>query len=323
MKLLFALGFVFSINVCLAEYLPRDYWYVVSDEALDSIPSNVCVVTGVVTEAWSEGKVENGIISNLDRSSNTKSNAQGEFKLTLSIKDTAIFFFHPKYAEIVCWDYNFQGGHHVVMNFVTSDKLPDGVEIIEEKPVIYAYSDEDLTASLQLSNSSSLTFTYPKYDDGWDVTISKNQLSVDGQNYPYLFWEGAHDNLSFQRSEAGLFGFQIDTDTSIQFLENVLSELNFNPTEKADFITYWAPRIEQTDYADIQFLIDENYDSVIGDLRVDPKPENERRVFMIFQGSDKYKANPIILAPELKSFNREGFYLLEWGGAELPKKSSL
>ena len=323
MKILIALSLVFSLNVCLAEYLPRDYWYVVSDEAKDTLPPNVCLVTGIVTEAWSEGKVENGIISNLDRSSNTKSNANGEYSLILSTRDTAIFFFHPKYAEIVCWNYNFQGGHHVVMNFVTSDKLPDGMEVIEEKPVIYAYSDKDLTATMKLSNSSSLTFTYPKYEEGWNIAVSDNQMKVDGKEYPYLFWEGSHDQLKFQRSDFGVFGYQIKTDSTIQFLEEILGKLNFNSTERTDFITYWAPRIEKTDYADIQFLIDQDYDSVIGDLTVNPKPNNERRMFMIFRGSDEFSIDPIFIEPKLKSFNREGFYLLEWGGAELPKKNTL
>ncbi|MFT4601860.1 MAG: hypothetical protein ACI857_002045 [Arenicella sp.] len=322
MRLFLLLSCVFSLNAALSETVHRDYWYVVSDQAEDSIPANVCLITGHVTEVWGEKAVPNGIISNLDRSSNTKTDEKGYFELTISIKDTALFFFHEQYAEIVCWNYDFKGGHHVVMNFVTSEKLPNGMQVTEEKPVIYAYSEKDISASFKLSNADSFTFTYPEYKESWEVEIKANKLFIEDEQYPYLFWEGKNEGLKLN-SKTEVLGYKIDTDNCVEMLESALTDLNFNAQEKTDFITYWAPRITKYPYAEIQFLIDSEYNETIGRLNVDPKPDSQRRVFMIFKGSDVLAPYPVYEAPEFESFKRVGFHILEWGGAEITPTKAL
>lgn len=305
-----------------AESIPRDIWIVKSKEKNDSIPNNLCLITGNVYEAFSEQGVSGGIISNLNRSNSCITDDNGNFSLTVSSKDTAIFFYHESYVEIICWKYDFTGGHHVIMDFICSEKLPDGMIYIEEKPVIYAYSDERLTAKLELSNSEEFTFTYPEYHDGWEIEIgpSIKGVKVEGVDFPYLFWEGQKKDIDFSSKEGIVEGFYLKTDTAVDFIQNSLIALGFNQTESTDFITYWAPRIQKHDYSSIQFLVDDQYDLEIGELKVDPVPNAKRRVYLLFEGDNVGKPKMNIEPQKLISFERKGFTILEWGGTELTNK---
>jgi hypothetical protein len=310
-------------NLILAESILRDVWLVQSDKAVDSISSKVCIVTGKVINAFSEQGVPDGVISNLDRSSHTVSKADGTYYLKLSAKDTAIFFYHPQYQEIVCWKYDFKGGHHVVMNFLTSEKLPDGMMYMEEKPVIYAYSEQELTASIKLSNASDLTFTYPAYENGWNVKVSSKGIENNGTNLPYLFWEGSSDNLEFKTTDGIYSGAHINTDSSISYLQNTLAQIGLNSIEQTDFITYWGPRIQRYKYATIQFLVDEEYDNTICQLLVEPKPDAVKRVYLLFEGSNSENPKYVMQSKNFEGFERKGFTLIEWGGTEFLSEKKL
>ena len=318
MKQLFSIILIFSSFASFSESIPRDIWVVKSDEKEATVKSNLCLITGNAYEAFSETGIEGGIISNLSRTNSCKTDENGNFSLTISSLDTAIFFYHESYVEIVCWKYEFKGGHHVVMDFICSEKLPDGMMYMEEKPVIYAYSNKTINADISLSNVQDLTFTYPQYNDGWCIEIDpESGISFDGKNYPYLFWEGEKNNLNFSSDNGVCEGFFIQTDTAITFFENSLYALGLNQKESTDFITYWAPRIERYDYATIQFLIDDQYDNTIGELIVSPKPDAKRRVYLLFEGGNSERPDISLIQPELTGFKREGFTIVEWGGTEL------
>jgi hypothetical protein len=301
-----------------AELILKDYYYVESDVKYDSIKAGTCVLVGKVYEAYSEGPVGGAIISNLERSRRTTTDKNGEFKLLLSSKDTSVFFFHPKYKEIVCWNYDFKSQHLVTMNFVTSEKLPEGVIEVTEKPVIYLYSDKSRKLSIKADFAEDIDFSYPKYQNGWEVSTSTSgMVTSQGKEYPYIFWDGHKEGLGFEWQGDKLEGFQINTDTVTAFFENTLNSLGLNVRESTDFITYWAPRIKQFPYALVQFHIDENYDRVIGGLQLDPIPEVERRVFMLFAGMECYNQKLEVINPAFSGINREGLVLIEWGGSEL------
>lgn len=314
----------FGSFLAKAEYIPKDYYYVVSDEKKDSLKPGTSLLIGKVYEAYSEQGVGGAIISNIDRSRRTKTNEDGTFELLLSQQDSAVFFFHPKYKEIVCWSYDFKSQHLVTMNFVTSEKLPEGVIEVTEKPVIYLYSDENQEVSIRADFAENIDFSYPKYQDGWNIEVDvKGNLISDNKTYPYIFWDGKKDGLGFEWESNSFQGFQIKTDTSVQFFENSLYSLGLNERESADFITYWGPRIIQFPYALVQFYVDEDYDRKIGDLSVQPNPDIERRVFMLWQGQEFYLEDLNVKKPDFKSINREGLVLIEWGGTELKPVSQL
>jgi len=98
---------------------------------------------------------------------------------------------------------------------------------------------------------------------------------------------------------------------------NALIKFGLNEKEQTDFITYWAPRINQKQFAAIQFLIDEDYSAEIGTLMVNPKPDCVRRVYLLFAGLDQpvesLQSNPKKINPIV----RKGLTVIEWGGSEL------
>lgn len=310
------LAFVSLSSYTLAESLPQDYYWVASNKHVDSIPKGKCLVTGRVTEAYAQVGVKGGIIANFTRSSYTTTNDSGYYSMLISAKDTGIFFYHPKYKEIVCWSFNFESQHVVEMNFVTSEKLPEGVIQVAEKPVIYLYSDEEKEVTVKLDNIQP-TFTYPEYNDGWKVTTLKDgELKIGDKSFPYLFWEANIENVGLMVSDLGYGGFAINTDSTVQFLERTLDYLALNNKEATDFITYWAPRLMAHKFANIQFYIDESYDKLIGDVNIVPNPDARRRVYMVFEGSD-YFIPSVRDGLYAKPFTREGLVYVEWGGTEL------
>lgn len=306
-----------------AESLPEDLYYVASDVKVDSIKKGVCIVRGRVWDAYSETGVSAGIIANFDRSRHTVTNDSGYYELTLSAKDTAIFFYHPKYNELVCWSYDFKSQHLVTMNFVTSEKLPEGIIQVQEKPVIYLYTQQKTNVRLTLDPKIELTYTYPIYEVSWDVEANPDgQIVADGRTYPYLFWEGVTNQLKLKSTQAGIGEYAINTDSTVSFLERAAQNFGFNSTESTDFITHWAPRIQKYPYANIQFLVDDEYDNEIGSLTVTPQPDKKRRVYIIFQGSDHYHPASGLKQNAIPKIDRTGFVLIEWGGTDLTTWSS-
>lgn len=315
--LLFLVCFALSFSYAKGETILTNTYYVSSDVLTDSVPKGKCLVVGRVYEGYSDAPVVGGFISDYQQVRHTKTNSNGDFSLLLTENDSIIYFFHPDYGEIVCWNYDFKSQHLVTMDFVTDPAESNGWDVIQEKPVIYLYGEEGTKVNLTLQPKGNFTFTYPEYQNGWDVEIkSNNMLEVDDNLYPYLFWEAA-SKLNFLGQSGGLSGYYIKTDTTIQFLETILSQMGLNETESTDFITYWGPRLMQHNYAAIQFFIDDEYDSNVAKLEANPKPESQRRVYMIFRGSEVDIKPNYFKQPVIPSFERKGLTLVEWGGSEL------
>ncbi len=290
---------------------------ILSDEAVFDVPLNRCRIKGRV---HSEQSLVGGTVSTLDREKIARTDSLGNYEFLVGTKDTSIFFYKPGLDEIVIWNHAFRGGYEVVIDFWPRNNW----QMMEvDKPVIYMYSDQPLTASVSFNFYGNLTFTYPKYEKEWKVEVGESGKLVDPQTqkvYPYLFWEGQMKGLAYQSIENKLEGFLINTDSLISFLENSLSCLGMNENESTDFITFWGPRIIQKDYAFVRFLVDEEYDKEIASIQVTPRPDAMRRVYMLFTSMDSEgEMIEEYIEPKLEGFNRDGFVLLEWGGSEIPK----
>lgn len=310
----FVAGFVFS------ESLPKDYWRIKSDQPVDSINSNVCLVHGVVKD-YLDAAVEGGLVSTLDRSKSSLTDSKGRFMLYVNPSDTALFFFHEKYSEIVCWNYNFQAGHVVEMEFVTSEKLPDGMIIVEEKPVVYLESAIPINCSIEFENSDQFTFTYPTYEEEWNIKVNGNEITHKGNSYPYLFWEGQKTGLRLANDPAA--SAFAATDTLTHFFESYCADAGFNNTQTTDFITYWMPRMSAFQYVKFEILLDETYSEVIGDVFVHPKPDLQRRLFLVWEGYNEDFSEIYTSEPEqLKTPKVAGFSYMEWGGAEIQSQEA-
>lgn len=179
----------------------------------------------------------------------------------------------------------------------------------DAKPVIYLYPEEETAVTVGLDYSGTLTCTYPAAQDGvWTVTASPDGTLRDeeGQEYSYLFWEGACA-ASYDFSE----GFCVSGADTAAFLEEALSSLGLNRREANEFIVYWLPQMEQNPYNLISFQAEAYTDHAR--LEISPRPDSVLRVFMAWKALDE----PVELSAQtLPAFVRTGFTVVEWGGAD-------
>ena len=178
-----------------------------------------------------------------------------------------------------------------------------------EKPVIYLYPETETRVTVKLDLSGELTCTYPAYDGGWVVTAAPDGTLTDehGQTYNYLYWEGEVAN-GFDFSK----GFCVAGSDTAAFLEDALDRLGLTRREANEFLVYWLPRMQDNPYNLIAFQQEAYTQSA--KLTVSPQPDSVLRVFMAW----KPLARPVdVPAQTLPGFERRGFTLVEWGGAEV------
>ena len=181
---------------------------------------------------------------------------------------------------------------------------------LNEKPVIYLYPEEEMEVTVKLDFDGALTAAYPDYGDGWTVVAAPDGTLTDpvtGREYYCLFWEGVT-----QRQYDFSTGFCVAGKDTAAFLEDALSRLGLTDKEADEFIIYWLPRMEGNSYNLISFQGERYTDSAV--LTVDPVPDSVLRVFMAWKGLD---APVEIASQELTGFDRAGFTVVEWGGAEI------
>lgn len=185
----------------------------------------------------------------------------------------------------------------------------DPSKVILAKPVIYLYPEEVTDVEVRLDIGGELTCTYPAYEDGWKVTAHPDGTLVDGEgkNYTCLFWEAdGKDTFDLTR------GFCVAGADTAAFLEEHLAAMGLNARERNEFIIYWLPRMEGNPYNLITFQ-SEAYTEQAG-LEINPVPDSLLRIFMAWKPLDTWiNVEHQTFAP----FVREGFTVVEWGGAEL------
>jgi len=183
-------------------------------------------------------------------------------------------------------------------------------EILDEKPVIYIYPESRQEVSVELEFNGELTATYPEYNDGWRVIAEPDGRLYDvdtGREYYCLYWEGISDvEYDFTK------GFSVPGNETAAFLETALCKLGLSEKEANEFIIYWLPQMECNEYNLISFQTDAYTENAM--LSVEPTPDTVIRVFMAWKALDK----PVeIEAQELTAPERNGFTVVEWGGAEV------
>lgn len=292
---------------------------IIQDTIDPAVDKGKCKISGV---ALYEDKVVPNALVYSQHTRGVRTNENGEFVIVLDTADQYLTIDMGEKKQGYIENYKFKGGHAIKCEVYIRDW---DMMMIVDKPVIYLYSDDDLEARVQLKTDLELTFTYPMLeDDSWSVNVTSNGLgSNNGRVYPYLFWEAKTEVLDYQRNDDALVGELILKDTVISYLESKLSNFGLNSTEQTDFITYWGPKMSNYEYVITQFNLDEVVEEMAA-LDVSPIPESKRRVFMLFTGFD-YKPSIELENPasNLKSFNRTGFTLLEWGGTEVSKEKLL
>ena len=193
-----------------------------------------------------------------------------------------------------------------VINFVSGIKENCAGVGIGGKPVIYLYPQKEQEVNVKLDLDGKFTFTYPEYNNGWNVTAKPDGTIIsDGKEYSYLFWEGLMPTFKPDFKE----GFVVKGSDSAEFLRETLSQMGLTPKEYNEFIVYWAPKLQENEYNKIYFAEDDYTDEA--KLEINPKPDSILRVFMVYEKADE---NTILPKQEIKPFERKGFTVVEWGG---------
>jgi len=178
------------------------------------------------------------------------------------------------------------------------------------KPVIYLYPTEPTEVLVELRYNGVLDFTYPEYNNGWEVTAYPDGTLVnhfDNREYSYLFWEGRSE-VDYDMSR----GFIVSGEDTVDFLQNKLSFMGLTPVEYNEFIVYWAPQMQSNKYNLITFQ--GAAFSNTAELIIAPTPDSVLRVYMVF----KPLKSPIEIEEQvITPFERTGFAVVEWGGSKL------
>jgi len=193
------------------------------------------------------------------------------------------------------------------------------------KPIAYLYPTETTDFSLSVVANGQVTFTYPRTgsDITWTGVASPDgTISIDGQDYPYLWWESRKDGaLSTPKEQVVVSRGQLQG-----FLTDSLTRLGLNATERKDFSDFWVPKMMSSEsrYFKVGFLVDHEVDQ-IASLEIAPTPETIRRVFMVYAPIDtpisvnEEKVGHVLSIDDylhtLPSLVRTGFTVIEWGGA--------
>jgi hypothetical protein len=234
----------------------------------------------------------------------------GEFSVkTTPGKHKFQIYISENYYEAYSDSLRILGGYHDTYNVYFQQA---SIEVIMDKPIIYLYPEEKTNAKVEVDVNGSLSFTYPEYKDAWEVTANPDGSIIhEGNEYNYLFWEGrTHLNRSDINTKSG---YIISGDDVVSFLEKILNEAGFSSKERADFITYWGPRMIQYDRMFVRFDQNEQCKQ-FATLKVEPKPDHINQFYMTwFEIDEEFKTGPQIIEP----INRDGFSVLEWGGQEI------
>jgi hypothetical protein len=177
-------------------------------------------------------------------------------------------------------------------------------EIIVFKPNIYLYplSPLNICVSIKFPLGGSILESIPEYADGWCVDVDTTG-KIDNQ-YDYLFYESRQPDV-FQNDR----GWCVAQTSLKSFFERNMSLYNFSGREIKDFVDYWVPKLNEHAYYMIYPQTNRIIDRAI-QLNFSKQPDEINRMFYGIAGIDKYTT---IEEPLIDRFQREGFYVMEWG----------
>ena len=210
----------------------------------------------------------------------------------------------------------------IIYAYSTNDNCTENVQqsrpmsnspLIDAKPVIYIYPEQETEVSVKLGYEDKITCIYPSYNNGWIVTAQPNGTLIDtktNKKYYSLYYES--DNTKKYNGNL-TEGFVVSKENVANFLEEKLAILGLNYKESEEFIIYWLPKLEQKDYVYIRFQtmneIEENMP-----LLFTPSPDTLIRIMMEWKSLD----NSIDVKEQvLTSVIRNGYTVVEWGGTEI------
>lgn len=218
---------------------------------------------------------------------------QKEFmEYTDFVKTQPLFFWESPFGQMV--------------KFTRRDTMP-----LTEcgKPVIYLYPEQTQKVEVKIDVKGGMSYSDPAYNEGWSVVATPSSEitnAADGKTYPYLFWEGRGGMYKSPTT-----GWVVDREDVHTFLTTKLSAYGLNEKEIADFVEFWEPRMQQAPYYFVGFHGTEMMNR-LAPLSVSPRPDSVFRILMDYKPLQKRIEAEEPTMP--RTFKREGFTLVEWGG---------
>lgn len=179
---------------------------------------------------------------------------------------------------------------------------------VSYKPMIYIYPTNDIDLTITLGKKENLLYTYPKYNQNWQVHVTTDGNIYDYntmRNYYGLYWEGV-DNYKLDMST----GFVVKGKDTVKFLEEKLAILGLNDYEIDEFIVYWIDKLEKNNYNFISFRDIKDIEESMP-LYISEKPDTLIRVMMDYKPLDNYVE---VDEQQLVKAERNGYTVVEWGG---------
>ena len=228
----------------------------------------------------------------------------------------------PKNTELYEYGYDLDNNDWVFTEYKGSygwAKITDSLHFSDQfgKPVIYLYPEQETDVHVELElTGTELATTYPKYNNGWDVTAYPDGSllnKADGTHHKYLFWDSVNASTVFDFSK----GFCVAGCDTESFLKEKLTYMGLSEEEMNEFIVYWLPKMEYNEYNLISFQGDIYTNAA--KLDITPKPDSMLRIFMTYIPLE----DAVDIEPQqLETFERKGFTVVEWGGSEVNAKVS-
>jgi hypothetical protein len=182
-----------------------------------------------------------------------------------------------------------------------------GYTMVSYAPNIYLYPEKetDVHVNLGFPNGGEVITSEPEYNSGWLVHVTPEGRIDD--KYDFLFYESALPDL-FKTDSGWVFSCE---NLEAEF-RSVLSDFGFAGREIEDFIDFWIPVLVDASY----FAFYPQDVDKITTLNVSPQPVSVLRVYLLI----KPLSVPIdIPQPAIpRSFDRNGFTVVEWGVIGMP-----
>lgn len=174
------------------------------------------------------------------------------------------------------------------------------------KPNIYIYPEKEiyLNVTLDFPKGGKVIVSIPEYGNGWDISVDENGKIND--KYDYLFYESSQPDV-WQLEK----GWVISRENLHDFFVENMSEYGFAGREIQDFTDYWIPRLTASGFYAIYPQTNSIINSVI-ELNVSQEADNVLRLFYVIQETAE-QINTNLASPKTEYFNREGFFITEWG----------
>ena len=177
-------------------------------------------------------------------------------------------------------------------------------EIMVYKPNIYIYPmvQTRICVDVSFPLGGDIVESIPEYNNGWCVDVDVSG-KINGE-YDHLFYESKQPNI-FQY-QTGWCVRKVDLKS---FFEKNMALYNFSTSEIKDFVDYWMPLLTEDNFYCIYPQTKDILDKIIR-LDFSVKPDKVYRLFFGIVGSKDFKK---LTPPEVKSFDRSGYFVVEWG----------